>query len=526
VSELWRTLHGNRSRYVVIVAIEAILGGAEALLHPLLIKAIFDQAVLTADFDRFLILGALYLSLGITINLAAYGNSWWRKRFENSFVLSLEMELLDRTLELDNRQMSYAGNASYVSRIHNDVKEGVLPAIDVSIKVAKHAIASVVFIGVLLYLSWQASLILLVIVPPLVVVSNNIAKKIGLNTEPERDADAQYVNKLTRTLEAFRAVRGLPLLLPISQQANRTALAKFLDITFVNYRLSLRQRTLSDLTMNLSDTAALVVGAFFVFAGRLTFGGFLAFVNSLWRAVTGILLVINTIPQFRRNAAVLRRIHTLRSSYSAPYHEQGPMVLLDGVRVSYEGGALVEIDNFALHPGEHVLLRGPNGCGKTTLLQIISGILAPDVGAVKLPPRVASLTAPVQLPPLPVSKLVPDEGLRSSMQLAGLDDQLPSELSSGQRQKVGIGALLCEDADIYLVDEPFANLDDHAREVALRALTELRTRGRSLLMVLHGNEELDSRFDRVVTMSEACAGTNLGGAVAAVGAGREAESTF
>ncbi|GIJ29891.1 lipid A export ATP-binding/permease protein MsbA [Micromonospora qiuiae] len=502
MSELWRTLQGNRPRFALIVVIEAILGGTEALLHPLLIKAIFDQAVLAGDFGRFLALGAFYLLLGLAINLGAYANSWWRKRFENSFVLSLEMELLDRTLGLDSRQMATAGNASYVSRIHNDVREGVLPAIDVSVRVAKQVIASVVFVGVLLYLSWQASLILLVIVPPLVFVSNRIAKRIGENTEPEREAEARYINKLTRTLEAVRAVRGLPLLLPGARQVNRTALSGFLDITFVNHRLNLRQRTLSDLTMNLSDTAAMVVGAFFVFAGRMSFGGFLAFVNSLWRAVTGILTVINTIPQFRRNAAVLRRIHTLRGFTAAPYHERGPMVLLHGVRVSYDAGTRVSIEAFELHPGEHVLLRGPNGCGKTTLLQIVAGTLAPDAGLVTLPPRVASLTAPVHLPPLPVRDLVPDEGLRVSMGVDGLNDQLPTRLSSGQRQKVGIAALLCEDADVYLVDEPFANLDDEARELALRELTE-RTRGRGLLMVLHGDEELDDRFDRVVTLSGA-----------------------
>lgn len=103
----------------------------------------------------------------------------------------------------------------------------MLPAIDVSVKVAKQVIASVAFVGVLLYLSWQASLIPLIIVPPLVIVSNHIAKKIENNTGPERDADAdadaRYVNKLTRTLEAFRAIRGLPLLLPGSREANRTA---------------------------------------------------------------------------------------------------------------------------------------------------------------------------------------------------------------------------------------------------------------------------------------------------------------
>lgn len=498
--ELWRTLDGRRGHFVTIVALVAALGGTEALLHPLLVKAIFDEAVLARDFGRFLTLGGLYLLLGIGINLGVYWVSCWRKRFENSFVLSLEMELLDRTLDLDGRRVSTTGSASYVSRIHNDVREGVLPAVDVSITVAKQAVSSVVFVGVLLYLSWQASLILLLIVPPLMLVSRRIAKRIEENTDPEREAEAHYVNKLTRTLDSFRALRGLPLLLPGTRETNRRALDGYLDITFVNYRLGLKQRTISDLTMNLSDTASMVVGASFVFAGRMSFGGFLAYVNSLWRAVTGILTVINTVPQFRRNGAVLRRIDALRGSAATPYPDPGSMVSVHGVRVAYPDGVEVPIDDFELRTGEHVLLRGPNGCGKTTLLHVIAGVLAPDAGLVILPPRVASLTAPVQLPPLPVGELVPDGALRTRLGLGALADQLPSDLSSGQRQKVGLAALVAEDADVYLADEPFANLDGSGRRLALHALKE-RARGRGLLVVHHGDEDLDSQFDRVVTLS-------------------------
>ncbi|MBT2543832.1 ABC transporter ATP-binding protein [Streptomyces sp. ISL-44] len=502
MNQLWLTLSGHRARFVVILAAEATTGGLEALLHPLLLKALFDQAILAADFRRFLVLGTGYLLLGLTLNLAGYAISSWRKRFENAFTLVLETELLGRTLGLDGRKVSAAGNASYVSRIHNDVSEGVLPAVDVSIRIARQTVASVVFLGVLLYLSWQASLILLVIVPPLVLVSNRLARRIEDNTEPEREAEARYINKLTRTLESFHALRGLPSLLPGTRTANQDALRGFLGIKFVNYRLSLKQKTLSDLVMNLSDTASMIIGAFFVFSGRMSFGSFLAFVNSLWRAVTGIFDLVNMIPQARRSTAVLKRIQTLRDSREIPYHEEGSLVLVRGARVVYGDGADVSIEDFELGAGEHVLLRGPNGCGKSTLLHIISGTLAPDAGAVTLPPRVASLTTPVNLPPLPVRELVADERLRTSMGLDPLADQLPSELSSGQRQRVGVAALLCEEADVYLADEPFSNLDEDGRELVLRALRE-RTEGRALLVVHHGDEDLDGRFDRVVTLAGA-----------------------
>lgn len=502
MNELWLTLRGHRPRFLALLLAEAGTGGIEALLHPLLLKAIFDQAILAGDFRRFAFLGGCYLVLGLSLNLAAFWISTGRKRFENTVMLHLETELLGRTLGLDSRKLSGPGHASYVSRIHNDVKEGVLPAVDVCVRLGKLLVTSVVFLGVLLYLSWQASLILLLVVPPLVLVSNRLAKQIEKNTGPEREAEAGYVNQLTATLGAFHALRGLPALLPGTRATNRRGLGSFLDLTYVNYRLTVKQRTLSNVTMNLSDTASMVVGAFFVFSGRMTFGSFLAFVNSLWRAVTGIFELINLIPQTRRNTAVLQRIRTLRESHHASYHEEGPAVRLRAVTVRYDADAPAEVavPDFELRGAERVLLRGPNGCGKTTLLHVVAGTLAPDTGTVELPPRVASLTAPVNLPPLPVGELVPDAGLRSALGLDGLTDQLAANLSSGQRQRVGVAALLSEDADVYLADEPFANLDEHGRDTVFRELLR-RTDGRALLVVHHGDDDLDGRFDRVVTLA-------------------------
>jgi ABC-type bacteriocin/lantibiotic exporter with double-glycine peptidase domain len=501
---LWHVLAGRRRQFLLIVILESLSGGVEALFHPLLVKALFDQAIIAKNFDRFLTLGLFYLLLGFTLNSGSYWIASWRKRYENTTVLAIEMELLDRTMALDSRKISSAGNASFVSRIHNDVYEGVLPSIDTAIQVSRQAIASATFVGVLLYLSWQASLILLVIVPPLFAFSKHLAKKIERNTESEREAEAQYINKLTRTLEAFHGTRGLSLLYPGVKRANAGMLGNFLGITYVNFRLGQKQRTVSDIVMNVSDTASMVVGAYFVFAGRLSFGGFLAFVNSLWRALTGVFFVINALPQFRRNAAVLARIDSLRTSASPQYFSCGNLVLVSGARVKYESGPEVAFEHFELAAGERVLLRGPNGGGKTTLLHIIAGTLAPDVGLVTRPQRVAQLSAPVQLPPLTVNELVADPSLRDRMGLLSLGDQTPATLSSGQRQRVGVAALLSEDADVYIVDEPFANLDADGRELVLQLLLE-RTAGRGLLVVHHGDEELNARFDRVVSLTATAA---------------------
>lgn len=330
-------------------------------------------------------------------------------------------------------------------------------------------------------------------------MAQRIGKGIRQSTTEEREEEARYLGALSQALQAFRALRGLARLRPPALAVNREALGTYLDSTYRNHRLITQQRAWNDLFMNLANTASLIAGGYYVLVGELSFGGYLAFVTAFWRAVDNVFALLRSLPEFQRYTQILERVQELLSSASASYAQPNPVARLEGVQVAYPDGATLELPRLEVRPGECLLLLGPNGVGKTTLLHVLSGYLAPQRGRVELPPRVASLTAPPELPPLPVRELVPDAGLRRELGLEGLDDYRPEALSSGQRQRAAIGALLCEEADLYVLDEPLANLDPESREVVLDLVLR-RTRGKALLGVLHGDEALHSRFDRVVVL--------------------------
>ncbi|MXV21294.1 ATP-binding cassette domain-containing protein [Deinococcus xianganensis] len=495
---LWQVLGRDRRAFWMIAALETLLSATEALLHPLLLKAIFDQGIISTNFQKFILLGLGYLLLGLTLNTGVYLVGLRRKTFENRVIVRAEQHLLRRTLALDARTIQSNGSASYVSRIHNDVLEGLLPSMDLFVNLCKTGVSSVVFLGVLLYLSWQASLILLLIVPVLFAISQRLGRQIRNSTGEEREAEAHYTDVLTRTVEAFFSLRGLPQLTAPTLTRNEQALSRYLDIVRGNYRLKLQQRTSSDVIMNVSDAAAMIIGAYFVFVGQLSFGGFLAFINSLWRAVNGLFTVINLIPEFHRTAAVLERLRALESAAADTYHQPGPAVRLHDIHVDLGGAAATHLQELHLPAGDRMLLRGANGSGKSTVLRVIAGTLHPDAGTVQRPERVAALTAPVHLPPLTVQTLVPDDALLRTLGLAELRHQEPHQLSSGQRQKLGLALILSTDADLYLLDEPLANLDPDSQEL-LASLLLTHTQGRSTILVHHGDDLPEHAFDQIVT---------------------------
>jgi ATP-binding cassette subfamily B protein len=307
---------------------------------------------------------------------------------------------------------------------------------------------------------------------------------------------------LTELLKAFRLLRVLDRLRPLALAAHARSLQAYLAGTYENHRLLTLQQTWSDVYMNLANTVSLIVAGYYVFLRELSFGGFLAFVNAFWRAVTTAFGLVQSLPEFHRYTEIFRRLSDLLSSRPRPYWRPAPTpeVRLRSVRLSYDGKPVLDIPRLEIHPGEKVLLIGPNGAGKTSLLHILSGYLAPDCGEVALPPRIVSLTAPPELPPLPVKDLVLDPTLLSAFELEDLKGHTADQLSSGQKQKVALGVLLSQEADLYLLDEPLANLDRKSKERAIECIFA-RTQGKILVVVLHGEEDLSQRFSRVIQLT-------------------------
>ena len=169
--------------------------------------------------------------------------------------------------------------------------------------------------------------------------------------------------------------------------------------------------------------------------------------------------------------------------------------------------------------GDYAAIVGPSGSGKSTLLSVLGGMLTPDGGKV--------LLDSVSIYDLPVAKrtsfrrerigfvfqtfnLVPYltalENVQIPLFLAGLPDDeqqvraetllervglgerlhhKPSELSTGQQQRVALARTLANDPPVILADEPTGNLDPDSRRVVLDFFDQLHAEGQTILVVTH-----------------------------------------
>jgi len=213
-------------------------------------------------------------------------------------------------------------------------------------------------------------------------------------------------------------------------------------------------------------------------------------------------------------------------------------MILSGTDLSKKYGNLEVVKGVSLsvNEGEFVCLVGKSGCGKTTLLSILSGLEKPTQGKVNLDGReitassedelalfrrenvgfifqsfnlIPTLSAweNVALPLFPL-KITNEErrkravDLLGKMELGHRTEHLPSALSGGEKQRVAIARALVNHPKIIFADEPTGNLDSSTGEAIMGILNRLhREEGVAILMVTH-EDELAKTANRLIRMKD------------------------
>ncbi len=499
---LLRLLGGLRLEYAATVVVLCLMSAAEGVAHPLLIKGIFDEGVMRSDFGRFLSYAVAYLVFGLIVNVAGAATAMWAKSLENRIVATTSREMLRAYYANEYESVLSNGHGYFINRIYGDVQDGLVPLLRLIQSAAGQLVLVIASSAVLIYLSWRAFLVLGLLVPVSMVFAGLLGKRIKALTAQEREQQGAVMSVLTDALGAFRIVRGFGLVTTTVDAFDRR-LGAYLSTGYRRYTIARTFQALNDSMMVISDFLSVFVGALFVLRGALTFGGYLAFVNTFWRAVTTTMQLIGQVPEFQRLGVITDRVAAFLAVSARAEHPRGASASLDRVAFSYGDAPVLDELSLAVGARERIVVVGANGSGKTTLANVLSGFLAPSRGELVVPERISAITLPIAFPPVAVRELVADGELLAEFGLAGeaVLSAHGDELSSGQQQKLALALALSREADLYVLDEPLANLDRETRERAMRLLFE-RTNGRALVAIMHGCEEYHHLFDRVVRIDD------------------------
>jgi branched-chain amino acid transport system ATP-binding protein len=210
--------------------------------------------------------------------------------------------------------------------------------------------------------------------------------------------------------------------------------------------------------------------------------------------------------------------------------ETSPLLIVDGLVKRFGGFRALDVLSFTVGTGEILGLVGPNGSGKTTCINVISGLYRPDGGAIHFEGRSigglashrlvhAGINRTFQVPrPFPTltvrenveiaiaygrhrDRVGDADTVLSSLDLAAFADQPAGQLNSAQQKMLDLARALATGPRLMLVDELAAGLNPAELEHVAVKLQELARSGIALLVVEHLMGFIDQITDRIIVMN-------------------------
>ncbi|MEC1680566.1 metal ABC transporter ATP-binding protein [Bacillus mojavensis] len=206
-------------------------------------------------------------------------------------------------------------------------------------------------------------------------------------------------------------------------------------------------------------------------------------------------------------------------------------VELENVTVAYDKKPVLQEISLQVPEGKLIGIIGPNGAGKSTLIKTILGLVPRASGYISIygetykqqrtrigyVPQRGSVDWDFPTSALDVvlmgrygrigllkrPKKADVEMAESALEKVGMLDYAKrqiSQLSGGQQQRVFLARALCQDADIYFMDEPFAGVDAATERAIMTLLAELKDKGKTVLVVHHDLQTAEDYFDWILLL--------------------------
>lgn len=184
--------------------------------------------------------------------------------------------------------------------------------------------------------------------------------------------------------------------------------------------------------------------------------------------------------------------------------------MLSAEHISFSYGKKKIFDDISLfvNDGECLVIRGENGSGKSTLLMVLSGKLKPESGSVRSAGRIGLVPQGNSI----FEDMTVGENIRFFSRLAGrkvtrmpfdleqYEKTKASKLSGGFKKRLNVACTLVGAPDIWLFDEPCANLDEKWRSELAAMVRSLKGRGCTIVYVSHDAAEYESFADHILQM--------------------------
>jgi ATP-binding cassette subfamily C protein len=536
----------ERTRRLTLFVAGSVVLAVLAVATPVLAGRAIN-AVGAGDRDRVITIALLIAAVALAESALGLVVRWLSSTLGEDLILDLRTRVYDHVQRMPVAFFTRTHTGALVSRLNNDVLGAQRAFSDTLSGIVSNVVAVALTAVVMIGISWQITLIALVLLPVFVLPARRMGRHLAQLSREAAVLNAAMINQTTERFSAPGAT--LVKLFGRPDEESRAFAAAARSVRDIGVKSSIRQSVFVTALTTVSALALAVVygvGGLAAVAGTLDAGNIVALallLTRLYAPLTALASarvdVMSALVSFDRVFEVLDLVPLVREREDARSAPDGPVgIEFENVRFAYpaasdvslasledvatldtRGGVEVIHDvSFRVEPGEVVAIVGSSGAGKSTLAQLLARLYDVDQGAVRIGGAdVRDLTfASVRET---VGVVTQDghlfhESLRSNLRLArpGASDaelfealdrarlgQLVADLpdgldtvvgergyrfSGGERQRLTIARLLLAQPRVVVLDEATASLDTTSEAAVQAALDEALT-GRTAIVIAH-----------------------------------------
>ncbi len=530
-------------RFLLLSVLTAVL----AVATPLLAAQVVDAIVQGEEVGVVVRIAVLIAVIAIAEAGLGIATRWLSARIGEGLILDLRTAVFDHVQRMPIAFFTRTRTGALVSRLNNDVIGAQRAFSDTLSGVVSNLVTLALTLGVMLFLSWQITLLALLLFPVFVVPARRMGSRMA---RMEREAANHNAAMSTQMTERFSAP-GATLIKLFGRPADESAefAARAARVRDIGVRTAMVQSVFVTALTLVSALALAVVyglGGFYALRGQLNAGDVVALallLTRLYAPLTALasarVEVMSALVSFERVFEVLD-LHPMIQEPPKPERvPDGPVgVEFDGVRFAYPSADKVSLASleevvtldqrggveilhevsFRAEPGQMVALVGSSGAGKSTMAQLVARLYDVDAGVVRL--------SGVDVRELSFDSIrdtlgmvtqdghLFHESIRANLVLArpeASDDELwevlrrarlaelvaslPDglgtvvgergyRLSGGERQRLTIARLLLARPRVVILDEATAHLDSTSEAAVQAALAEALA-GRTAVVIAH-----------------------------------------
>jgi len=541
--QVYKRLLGFARAYrglLALAALGALLEAAAGSGFLVLMSPITNNLVTPQDINQWMPLAII--GLFVVRGIAGYITDMSMGKAARSISRDLRVKVLAKYLRLPGQRFDSEPVPSMLVRLGSDSDQVSQAAIDAMKVMVQQSLQVIGALGVMLWYSWQVTLTILVLAPPLAWVMDKVAKRYRRISHRIQESAGHMLQAADQTLSNQQEVKVYG--------AQSVEMARYSSLANTNLSLSMKvesTRAISSATVQLMGATGLAALLFIAgreaMAGRLTAGDFVSLMTSMMAIIPALKQLTNVQNMLQRGVASAQRLFSVldaddeQDAGTRPLDRAQGLLEFRDITTRYPGQSRPALEgiSFTARPGTVTAIVGRSGSGKSTLIKLIPRFYEAESGSILLDGhplqdyRLADLRRQIALVGQQVmlfdgtvaanvaygelqgaDAATMDDAVRGANAMEFVQElpegmQAPignkgGRLSGGQRQRLAIARAMLKDAPILILDEATAALDNESERLVQNALQRLMP-DRTTLVIAHRLSTIE-HADQVLVLDQ------------------------